>query len=170
MKEIHNILFICSGNLSRSPLAECVLRKMLADNDVADITASSAGTHNLTGMPRDEKMVAVAHQHGYNMGGNACQMTRQMLLDADLILVMDQYHIAKVQHELPHEEWGKMYLFNEYCFGKQSEIEDPICGSTAQNEQVFQNIENGCRKIVEKLTGIVSDQPNAAQPPQGWFC
>ena len=146
-----NILFICSGNISRSPLAACILRTMAAQDGKSDVVALSAGTHNLREEPYDEKMIDVAAKHGYLMQGHSQVMTDEMLLQADLILVMEQYHYVKVQKNLPYAQWHKLHLLNEYCFGEATGIDDPFYGSDALYEQVFEHIERCCRKIIENL-------------------
>ena len=146
-----HILFICTGNVSRSPVAECILRTMAEQAGRNDITVASAGTHDLRGEAYDPKMIEVAARHGFQMQGNAKLMTQAMLLQADHIFVMEQYHYVKVQKDLPYAQWHKLHLINQYCFGKETNVDDPIYGSDLLFEQVFEHIRSCCQIILDRL-------------------
>lgn len=146
------VLFICSGNISRSPVAACILQKMLNDKNCTDVVVDSAGTHNLFSEPYDSKMIDVAQRHGYTLSGVSKQMNKEILTDATLILAMDFSHYVKVQQLLPYPQWYKLDTFCNYCFGVDSIVEDPFCGSDELYERVFQLIENGCQIIADKIT------------------
>jgi protein-tyrosine-phosphatase len=64
-----HILFICTGNVSRSAVAECVLRTMAERSGRNDIIVASAGVHNLFGQSYDPQMIATAAKYGYHMRG-----------------------------------------------------------------------------------------------------
>ncbi len=145
------ILFICSGNISRSPVAACILKKMLKERNYTDIEVDSAGTHNLFGEPYDPKMIEVAKQHGYELSGKSKQMSKELLTSAALILTMDFSHYVKVQQQLPYPQWYKLDTFCNFCFGVDDIVEDPFYGSNELYERVFQLIESGCQIITYKL-------------------
>lgn len=90
------ILFICTGNICRSPAAEAILNKLLADNQLCGIYVKSAGTHERDNCPRDETMVNIAKEHGYHITGTSQTMTPDMLMEADLIIVMTERHYEDV--------------------------------------------------------------------------
>ena len=96
------ILFICTGNVSRSAVAECILRQMAEQVGRTDITVASAGLHNLFGQSYDPQMIATAAKYGYYMEGKSRHMTAEILVEADLIFVMEQYHYVQAQKELPY--------------------------------------------------------------------
>lgn len=69
------IVFVCTGNASRSAAAEAVLKKMLVDNGVEGVDVASCGTKVPEGLDREEVMCRIAAEHGYAMGGKAIPMT-----------------------------------------------------------------------------------------------
>lgn len=70
-----HILFICTGNVSRSAVAECLLRTMADREGRNDISVASAGVHDLQGQSYDPQMIATAARYGYQMEGHLQQMT-----------------------------------------------------------------------------------------------
>ena len=70
-KIMTNILFICTGNVSRSAVAECILRTMAEREGRSDITVASAGVQNLYGQSYDSQMIATAAKYGYQMEGSS---------------------------------------------------------------------------------------------------
>lgn len=89
-------------NVSRSAVAECILRTMAEREGRNDIIVSSAGVHNLFVQTYDPQMIATAAKYGYHMEGHSQQMTSELLQQADLIFVMERYHYVQVQKELPY--------------------------------------------------------------------
>ena len=103
-----HILFICTGNVSRSAVAECILRTIAEQADRNDIKVTSAGVQDLHNQSYDLQMIATAVRHGYRMDGHSQHMTDELLLQADLILVMEHYHYVQVQKNLPYAQWYKI--------------------------------------------------------------
>ena len=146
-----NVLFVCTGNACRSAAAEYVLKKMLAERNVSDIHVNSVGTLDWGENARDGVMVRIAAEHGYEMGGFTTFMTAEAVNKADLILVMTNDHKCTVQRFLKYENWDRIQLFMDYCFGEDLPLQDPNCMSEAVYRSVFDKIEQGCREIVRKL-------------------
>jgi protein-tyrosine phosphatase len=144
-----NILFICTGNVSRSAVAECILRTMAEREGRSDISVASAGTHNLYGQPYDPKMVAIAAKHGYTMAGHSQQMTKELLQNADYVFVMERDHRKQVQKLLPYTERYKVHQITQYCFGEEYNIEDPLY-SDEHYEFAFRQIEACCTNILKR--------------------
>ena len=146
-----NILFVCTGNACRSAAAEFVLRQLLAEKGIDDVCVDSVGTSNWGANPRDAVMTKVAQEHGYHMEGNTKVMTTEVLDNADLILVMESCHRDKVTSQLRYDHWDRICLFNDYCFGEKTPVEDPYYQSEAIYRAVFDVIERGCKEILVKL-------------------
>ena len=93
------ILFVCMGNICRSPAGEGVLAKMVADTGLADrIRIDSAGTLDFhTGNRADSRMRAAASQRGYDLTSRARQLELDDLLHFDHILTMDATNLAQVE-------------------------------------------------------------------------
>ena len=146
------ILFICYANISRSPLAETILKKKLQDSGITDIEVESAGIHNYEGYPRDEAMAFYAREAGYDFGGTARFATRAMMDASDLIICMEHFHVENLQRRVPQERWGCLHTFNEICFNEQTDLIDPYGKSDQIYRLAFHKIETGCGILVQKLS------------------
>lgn len=144
------ILFICTGNVSRSAVAECILRRMAEQEGRADITVSSAGVHNLFGQSYDPQMIATAAKYGYHMEGKSQHMTTEMLVEADHIFVMEHYHYVQAQKELPYAQWYKLHQITQYCYGEPFNIEDPLYDDK-EYDFAFHQIESCCKIILSRI-------------------
>ena len=147
------ILFICTGNVSRSAVAECILRTMVEREGRTDITVASAGVHNLSGQSYDPQMIATAAKYGYHMEGQSRHMTTEILEEADLIFVMEHYHYVQVQKELPYAQWYKIRQITEYCYGEAFNIEDPLYDDAAY-DFAFHQIESCCKIILSRMSFV----------------
>lgn len=121
-----HILFICTGNVSRSAVAECILRTLAERAGRDDIAVASAGVQNLYGLSYDPQMIATADKYGYHMEGYSQQMTPEILQQADFIFLMEHYHYVQAQKELPYAQWYKLHQITKYCYGDEFNIEDPL--------------------------------------------
>jgi len=146
------ILFICYANISRSPLAEVILKKMLQERGFTGIEVESAGIHNYEGYPRDEAMAFYAREAGYDFGGTARFATRAMLDASDLIICMEHFHVENLQRRLPPDRWGRLHTFNEICFNEQTDLIDPYGKSDQIYRHVFHKIRTGCDVLIQELS------------------
>ena len=144
------ILFICSANICRSALAEVVLRKKLQQCGLNNIQVESAGIHNYEGTPRDETLVALAREAGYELGGYARYISDDML-DADLIICMEHFHVVEMQKRVPYVRWNRIRLFNEICFGEPTNLIDPSGDTNYIYQYTFERIESGCEVLPLRL-------------------
>lgn len=145
------IVFVCTGNASRSAAAEVVLRKMLVDNDIRGVEVASCGTGVPEGLDREEVMCRIAAEHGYEMGGKAIPMSEDLLNLADFIIVMTKRHCEEVTRLLKYDHWDRIVRFNDYCFGDSSDLPDPHYQTEHVYRNCFETIERGCREIIKKL-------------------
>lgn len=145
------ILFVCTGNASRSAAAEAVLKKMISDHGITGVEVGSCGTDVPEGLYREEIMCRIAADHGYDMGGMAVKMDEELLNSGDLIIVMTEHHREKVTRLLRYDNWKRVVRFNDYCFGDPADLQDPHF----QTEHVYRTccdrIEAGCKEIAYKL-------------------
>lgn len=146
----YRICFVCTGNACRSPFAECMMRKLLADAGIKNIEVFSVGTLDWGENPRDAAMVDVAKELGYELNGTTTVMTRERLMTADVVIVFDERHRDAATRVLDYSNWNRIVLFNRIALDEDGNVEDPHYQTTAVYRSVAQHIENGCKRLVEK--------------------
>ena len=147
------ILFVCMGNICRSPAGEGVLAKMVAEAGLADrIQIDSAGTLGMhAGNPPDSRMRAAATKRGYELTSRARQVTAEDLDTFDLILVMDQdNHRNVIRLASTDEQRERVRLFCTFCEKHlEREVPDPYYGGSQGFEYVLDLLEDGCSGVLE---------------------
>jgi len=126
-----NVLFVCSGNVSRSFLAESLMKKEMEALDRGSISVSSAGLFAYPGSPPDPVMVEYLAEKGIQAPQHqARRLAGENVHWADLILVMEKEHARLIEESWP-EAKGKIELLGRYISGDQApdDIIDPYGGS-----------------------------------------
>jgi len=132
------ILFVCIGNICRSPTAEYLLRARFGSEG---LDVGSAGLSALVGKPIDATAAEVLLEHGIDGSAHrGRQVTRNLLLQSDLILVMEKSHIAAIVRSAP-EVSGKVFLLGKWQ--ANAEIPDPYGQSRPSFDHVYQLIDRG---------------------------
>jgi protein-tyrosine phosphatase len=146
MKE-RRILFVCTGNICRSPTAEGVLRH-LARLESMDLHIASAGLGDWhIGQPPDERAQRHARGRGYDLSTQrARQVTARDFEDYDLILAMDRGHLRALQRMAPSRHHAKIRLFVA-----DSDVPDPYYGGAEGFERVLDLVEAQCRRLLAEL-------------------
>jgi protein-tyrosine-phosphatase len=115
------IAVVCYGNINRSPVAEAALSEVLPD----DVRIESYGLHRRSGRPADQHMLGVAHEMGIDLSHHSSRTFSNAVADeADLILVMERWHLAWLQARYPKTR-GKVFLMGALDDG-HLEIADPF--------------------------------------------
>jgi protein-tyrosine phosphatase len=156
----HSILFVCLGNICRSPAAEIIFRKQSADAGLADsFHIDSAGTigHH-AGSPPDPRMSEALHRRGYVVSGHSRKIRKEDLRNFDLIVTMDESNLADVRWLDPecrfHE---KIRPFMEFCsLHSDPRVPDPYYGGQRGFDHVITMLEDGCEGILTELCGITA--------------
>lgn len=90
---LYSILFVCTGNICRSPMAEGILRARLSPRAAEFATVGSAGVAAAPGLPASGNSIEACRRHGIDISGHRSRpVTGEDLEDADLILVMEEHH------------------------------------------------------------------------------
>jgi protein-tyrosine phosphatase len=122
------VLFVCSGNTCRSPLAEALFRQLLGESGRTDIEVASAGTGAYDGAPASEGAYLVALEAGLDLSAHRARLLDRSMVDqADLILAMSGGHLSRVERL---GGAGKAHLLGEYSgiSGDDLEVRDPYGG------------------------------------------
>lgn len=144
------ILFVCTGNICRSPLAEAVMRKLVDDAGLgSEITLDSAGISGWhAGEPPQPAAVAVGTAHGYDVEGLARKVEPGDFADFDLLVAMDrsqQRSLTEATLDLESRLKVRLLLDGE-------EVPDPYGAPLSEFERVLAMIERGCRELLADLT------------------
>ena len=134
------ILFVCSGNTCRSPLAEGIAKKIFSDHQ-AELDISSAGASALDGLPASSLAVEVARKHSIDISSHQARLlSRTLVKEADLIITMGSKHRDTVAIIEP-EAANHTYLLTRFCEDVAGDVTDPIGMGVAEYEQTFELIE-----------------------------
>ena len=150
------VLFVCTGNICRSPTAEGVLRHKARDAGLAEaIEIDSAGTHGYhIGDPPDARATRQAAARGYDLSDQrARRLRRQDFDDFDLILAMDRGHLALMNDMAPRSSGAEVKLFLDYApeANGSREVPDPYYGGLEDYEHALDLIEAGVDRLLDAL-------------------
>ncbi len=154
---IHKVLFVCTGNICRSPTAEGVARQMASKLGLGDrFHFESAGTHGYhVGDPPDPRTIRAARGRGYDLSAQrARRVTEFDFTHFDLVLAMGPDHLEWLQRACPREHRGKLRLLLEFSDGAAAgEVPDPYYGGADGFEEVLDLVENVVAHLIKVLTG-----------------
>lgn len=149
------LLFVCTGNICRSPTAEGVMRQLVAQAGLAErIVVDSAGMQDChTGESPDLRSAAVAKKRGFPLDGIVARQVRtQDFTEFDLLLGLDSGHLRQLQRLCPTGAEHKPVLFLEYAgVSRASDVPDPYYGGPRDFDYALDLIVEGCAALLEKL-------------------
>ncbi|MES2921804.1 MAG: low molecular weight protein-tyrosine-phosphatase [Verrucomicrobiota bacterium] len=151
----YRVLFVCLGNICRSPAAEIIFRKQAdAAGRAADFEIDSAGTigHH-QGAPPDARMSEALVERGFTISGKARRIVADDLKHFDLIVTMDETNLADVQRLDPScELHSKIHPFMSFCRRHDDpRVPDPYYGGKRGFDHVIELLEDGCGEILASV-------------------
>jgi protein-tyrosine phosphatase len=158
MKGDHmKVLFVCLGNICRSPTAEGVLRSIAArEYPGLKLEIDSAGTaHYHVGEPPDRRTVAAARRRGYELAGlRARQIQPDDFHRFDFVLAMDRANLAELESRRLAGATAEVALFMSFAADlRYDEVPDPYYGGTEDFERVLDLCEAAARGLLARLAG-----------------
>ena len=149
------ILIVCTGNLCRSPMAMALLQAKLARDEARrDWVVESAGTWATEGRPASDHAVAEMTERELDLSCHEARpVTRALVAEADLVLVMTQNHAEAIKTAFP-DQARKIYLLSE-MIGREYDIYDPYGSSRMEYTYTAKELEGMIESGYERIVALV---------------
>jgi protein-tyrosine-phosphatase len=152
MPERMKLVFVCTGNTCRSPLAEAIARKIGIERGLTDVDVTSAGTSAHEGAPASDGALLVGIERGMDLSTHRSQtLTRAMVREADLVLAMGPHHLERIE---ALGGAGKAFLVADFASHGTSlrAINDPIGAELDVYRATADELEVEIRRIMDRIT------------------
>jgi len=153
------ILFVCTGNTCRSPLAEAIARKIAIDRGLTDLEVASAGTSAWDGAAASDGALLVGMEHGLDLSHHRAQLlSRELVANSDVVLAMGPHHLERVE---ALGGTNNAYTLAGYASHGKNEraISDPVGAELSVYRATYQELEREIRRALDRLT---ADRPSDA--------
>jgi protein-tyrosine-phosphatase len=152
-----HLLFVCTGNTCRSPLAEVIARHLIADRGIPDVTVGSAGTSAWADSPASDGALLVALEHGLNLGDHRSRpLAQELVSSAQLVLTMGPHHLDRAE---ALGGTGRSWLLTDYAGGTPRPVSDPFGGDLDVYRATFVELERAIDAVLDR---IVADRSRSA--------
>jgi protein-tyrosine phosphatase len=156
---INSVLFVCRGNICRSPLAEGVFRTVVAERGRGlDMLLDSAGTgcwH--AGREPDRRSITVAARHGVDISGQrARKVLPEHLSRFDVILGMDRANVRDLKALAAQAARDRIHLYLDFATGKAADVPDPYYGGAEAFASVYRMMREASEALAKRLEASVS--------------
>ncbi|MBL9104873.1 MAG: low molecular weight phosphotyrosine protein phosphatase [Myxococcales bacterium] len=152
------VLFVCYANVTRSPLAEGVLRHLVQERGLADrFVVASAGISAFEGSPPDPGSVAIAARNGIALAGRSRQMSRQDLFDNHHVLVADRQVAERIRRLMGASAFGELgvparvRMLARLADPQATDVPDPIGGGPAGYADLYALVHRACTVLLDEL-------------------
>jgi len=150
-----SVLFVCTGNICRSPTAEGVFLHMARSRGVLDLLrVDSAGTHDYhVGEPPDPRAIGHAARRGYDLAPlRARQVAATDFREFDRILAMDRGHLRQLRASAPAGSTARLAMFLDHSEGWRGlDVPDPYYGGSRGFEEVLDMVEEASARLLEEI-------------------
>lgn len=144
------ILFVCTGNTCRSPMAEGILKDMARKKGI-DIDVKSAGVFAFEGDKASQEAIEVLKEEDIDISDHRTKLvTEEMVEGADLVLTMSFSHKDTLLFKYPFSK-EKIYSLKEYVFYRQADIQDPYGGGMKAYKETKEELKDVLEKLLEKI-------------------
>jgi protein-tyrosine phosphatase len=154
-----SILFVCLGNICRSPLAEGVFAAVLEEKGLGDrFELDSAGTGGWhAGSAPDPRSIAIAASHGIDISGQKARKVADADFSRfDLILGMDCTNVQDLRRLAPASAQDRIHLFLEFADGRERDVPDPYYGGADGFADVYRMIREASEALSSRLAERMS--------------
>ena len=157
-KEPFRILFVCTGNTCRSPLAEALARRALSERGWSHVEVSSAGVSTLQGTPASDGALRAALEEGLDLSEHrSALLTAERVEEADLVLGMTPSHVLSVD-ALGGE--GKSALLGAFAAGEEGgegpDVPDPFGGDAKRYRETVETLKRMVERTLSRLEPVVA--------------
>ena len=145
------VLFVCTGNICRSPMAQYLFKKMLSDAGRNDVTVASAGISPAQLAVPEVAREALRAENVMDVRHESKELSKALLEEADLVFAMENHHVESIRARFPMFA-GKVHLLNRYAGVKgRSGIRDPFGRPLASYVSTLKEIKDALARVIEKF-------------------
>jgi protein-tyrosine-phosphatase len=144
-----HLLFVCTGNTCRSPLAEVLARRLIAERGIPDLTVSSAGTSAWPDAPASDGSLLVALEHGMDLGEHRARaLSPELVASADLLLAMGPHHLERAE---ALGGTGRAHLLTAFGSGEPRAVSDPFGGDLDVYRGTYHELEQEIGRVLDRI-------------------